>query len=113
MAKEIKERVPSPAKAAVAMQKPRDQYGRFLSGAELQAYQIQQQQAQFNAERDRVNSILGRNRINPLEPIQQMPTQIPQTNFQAIVNANKPGGATPQTEEDKWDQLLGKRRRIL
>lgn len=115
MVKEQKVRIPSPAKAAIAQQKPRDATGRFLSGAALQNYQVQQQQAQFAAERDRVSNLLGRS-VSPVMPTQTV-SQIPQTqstNFEAIINANKPRGmASTLTEDDKWAILLGKKRSRL
>ena len=115
MVKQEREHRTSAAKAAVAMQKPRDAEGRFLSGQELQAYQAQQQQAQFMAERARVNNILGRQPNTPLSDTPMAPMQqtmnVP-TNFEAIVQANKPRGmASDLSENDKWDILLGKKRR--
>lgn len=108
----------SEAKAMVAQQKPRDASGRFLSGAELQNYQLMQQQAQFDAERAKVNAMLGKaqpmqQQPNPNIPIQQNLPQ-PRNNFQDILAANKPGARTqnqdPQSEADKWDTFLGKKR---
>jgi len=103
----------SPAKAAVARVKPRDEHGKFLSGAELQQYNAQRQAQQFAAERNKMNSILGR--TTPQNPTPGPVQPIPQNNFQNILNANKPGNVgqqngQPQTEGDKWDILLGKKR---
>lgn len=112
MANEFHERIPSPAKAEVARQKPRDAQGKFLSGAELENYRAQQQAIQFQNERDKVSNLLGRGNAIPQTqqsmPLQQIPGL--QNNFQAIINANKIGGSTPQSEDDKWNALLGKRR---
>jgi len=112
---EQKIRVPSPAKAAIAQQKPRDAAGRFLSGAELEAYRARQQQSQFAAERDRMSSILGRT-VSPASPqTPSMPGFLsqPPNSFEAIIQANKPRGmATDLGEQDKWDILLGKKRRL-
>lgn len=115
MVKIEREHKQSAAKAAVAMQKPRDAEGRFLSGQELQAYQAQAQQQQFMAERARVNNILGRQPNAPLSESSMAPMQqsmnVP-TNFDAIVQANKPRGmASDLNEDDKWNILLGKKRR--
>ena len=112
----------SEAKAQVAQQKPRDASGRFLSGEELQAYQAQRQQQQFEAERAKVNSMLGKKQPmqqpyptyptnNPIQP--NMPQ--PRSNFQDILAANKPGARaqSPQDEGDKWDSLLGKKRQNI
>lgn len=104
----IKEHRPSAAKAAVAQQKPRDASGRFLSGAELQAYQIQQQQSQQAAERARLGALFGR---TPTSDVQAQPLG-PPTNFDAIIQANKPRGMASNLEEgDKWDMLLGRKKR--
>ena len=109
MVKEPRERRPSPAKAAIAMQKPRDAKGKFLSGEELQAYQAQQQQAQYAAERAKLDSLFGRQTQSPQPPQSIQPVQ---NNFQSILQANKPGGVQDQgeSEEDKWNILLGKKR---
>jgi hypothetical protein len=117
MVKIEREHKQSAAKAAVAMQKPRDAEGRFLSGQELQAYQAQAQQQQFMAERARVNNILGRQSdapiSQPMSPIQQQMGMgnVP-AGFEAIIQANKPRGmASDLNEDDKWNMLLGKKRR--
>jgi len=104
---------PSPAKAAIAQQKPRDEHGRFLSGEELNQYRAQQQAVQFEAQRQKMNAIFGRSSA----PVQgvipgQIQQQAPQSNFQAILNANKPGAANT-SEADKWDTFLGKRKSNL
>lgn len=109
---------PSAAKAAVAQQKPRDNKGRFLSGEELAAYQAQQQQVQFSAERQRLEGLFGKQMsggVNQI-PIQQQigSGQIGggSAGFAAILQANKPRGMASQLEEDdKWAVLLGKKRR--
>lgn len=115
MAKEPHERIPSPAKAAVAQQKPRDASGRFLSGAELADYRAQQQQTQFQAERDRMSNLLGRS-VSPTMPTTPSPIQqqmVP-SGFDAIIQANKPRGMASQlSEDDKWAVLLGKKRSRL
>jgi hypothetical protein len=102
-------RKPSPAKAVIAMQKPRDASGRFLSGDELAAYQARQQQAQFAAERDHMNSLLGRTSSQSTQQPSPQPTMqgMPQSNFQAILNANKPGS---NEDADRWNVLLGKKK---
>jgi hypothetical protein len=109
MANEFHERVPSPAKAEVARQKPRDAQGKFLSGADLENYRAQQQAIQFQNERDKMSNLLGRGNAMPQT---NMPQQIPglQNNFQTIISANKIGGSTSQSEDDKWNMLLGKRK---
>ena len=116
MVKQEREHKQSAAKAAVAMQKPRDAEGRFLSGQELQAYQAQAQQQQFMAERARVNNMLGRQSdapiSQPMSPIQQNMNMNVPAGFEAIVQANKPRGmASDLSEDDKWNMLLGKKRR--
>lgn len=103
-----KMRRPSPAKAAIAQVKPRDEYGHFVTREEKEVSQARLQQAQFQAERDRMNAILGRNSNGgqQLAMQQQMPIeQIQPNNFQTILQANKPG-----TTEDvnRWNKLLGK-----
>lgn len=108
----------SVAKSMVAQQKPRDAEGKFLSGAELQNYRAQQQAQQFAAERNRMNTLLGRSSSIQSQnqqqsiPLQQFPQSSIQNNFEAILAANKPGGAT-LSEGDKWDVLLGKKRRQI
>lgn len=113
---------PSPAKAAIARVKPRDAQGHFLSGEALQAYQQQQQQQQMQGERDRLNALLGRGSggMMPQQPMQQQPTQqqYPQSTdnsaFQSILRSNIPGqrqGEQPMTDDEKWEQLLGKKKR--
>lgn len=99
-----------PAKAAVAQAKPRDASGRFLSGERLQEYQVQQQAIMQQAERDKVNQLLGRG-----QSFMQTPgMQSGQSDFAALLAANKPGGrAQVPAEGDKWDILLGKKRRMI
>jgi hypothetical protein len=112
-----RERIPSAAKAEVARNKPRDNAGRFLSGAELQQYMAMQQQQQFDIERAKVNAMLGRREqqqpgysTSPITP--NIPQ--PRDNFNAILNANKPGVRSntniPQDGDDRWNILLGKKR---
>jgi len=102
----------SAAKAAVAQQKPRDDKGRFLSGEELANYRANQQQAQFASERNRMDSLLGRSTSPPVTSQQQPIQPMGQSNFAAIIQANKPGGMASQlSEDDKWAVLLGKKRR--
>lgn len=98
-----------PAKAAVAQTKPRDASGRFLSGERLQEYQVQQQSMMQQAERDRMNQLLGRGGQSI-----QSGMQPGQSDFAALLAANKPGGrAQVPAEGDKWDILLGKKRRVI
>lgn len=104
MVEQTHERKPSAAKAAIAQQKPRDASGKFLSGAELENYRAQQQQAQFEAERAKVSNLLGRSsQPQTMQPMQQM--QVPQSNFQAILAANKPGS---DQDVNRWNTLLGR-----
>lgn len=114
MVQEQKIRRPSAAKAAVAQSKPRDASGKFLSGAELAAYQAQAQQAQFAAEQARVSNILGRTpQTMPQAPVSQASIQAP-AGFAAILAANKPGSmASELDEQSRWDALLGRKRRQL
>lgn len=100
----------SPAKAAIAQAKPRDSQGRFLSGPELEAYAAQRQSEQFAAERAKMNAILGRGNGGQVfgQQVMQQPVQ-QQNNFQAILNANKPGSMN--NDANRWDALLGRRKR--
>lgn len=109
-----KVRVPSPAKAAIAQSKPRDNKGKFLSGEELQAYQANQQAAQFSAQRQHLQNLLGRNNTggyNNPQPVNynQLPSGPGGNNFANIVQANKPGGSI--NNNNKWNILLGKKTR--
>ena len=100
----------SPVKAEIAMQKPRDATGKFLSGEELQVYNAQRQQQQFLAERARVGAMLGKQQVQqPVSPVNAYPQQVAGSNFAAMLQANKMGGRQ-QSETDKWDMLLGKRK---
>jgi len=115
----------SEAKSVVAKQKPRDAQGKFLSGEALAQYNAQQQRAQMDSERARLDQLFGRQGGQssgqpPLvsQPMTQQNTiqsnmPIPQqnSNFQAILDANRPGKfANPEQNTDKWDTLLGKKR---
>ena len=113
----------SEAKAFVAQQKPRNAQGQFLSGEELVQYQQQQQASMLDQQRQALDVKLGRqSNLGPGTPVpiqSNMPPQLQQNNFQQILAANKPGARTPNglpgvetqdTEADKWDVLLGKRR---
>ena len=116
MANETKERIPSPAKAAVAQQKIRDDKGRFLSKEEEQAYLINQQAAQQQMERDKINRMLGRGGMSEqpsmgMGGIQQQPQSAVPSNFAQILAANKPGGQLGN--EEKLAMLLGKRKRLM
>lgn len=109
-----KERIPSAAKAAVAQQKPRDDKGRFLSGEELQAYQINQQAQMQQMEREKINRMLGRGGM-PEQNIGNtgmggMQSAVP-SNFAAILAANKPGGQG--NNDEKLAILLGKKKRMM
>lgn len=116
MVNEIKERTPSPAKAAVARQKPRDDKGRFLSSEELQAYRINQQAIQQQMEREKINRMLGKGMGGGIMSegmgVQPMPVNsaVP-SNFAAILAANRPGAQTNDSE--KLAMLLGKRKRLI
>lgn len=107
---EQRERKPSQAKSVIAQQKPRDTSGKFLSGTELEAYQAQTQQAQFAMEKARMNALLGKSSEQfqqPQYPQQQVPFQeFPQSNFEAIINNNKPGASN---DVNRWNTLLGRK----
>ena len=98
------ERIPSAAKAAVAQQKVRDDKGRFLSGEEAQAFQINQQAQMQQMEREKINRMLGKSGM----PEQGMGQPAIPSNFAAILAANRPGGMT--NNDDKLAQLLGKKK---
>lgn len=109
---ESKERIPSPAKAAVAQQKPRDDKGRFLSGEELQAYQINQQAQMQQMEREKISRMLGKSGIpNGMQIGNSMPvnSNVP-SNFAAILAANRPGQIN---DNEKLATLLGKKKRMM
>jgi len=108
-------RKPSPIKSQIAKEKTRDPFtGKFLSAEEKQRVESQYQQAQFQAERDKFNAVLGRQPVmqpqlsNPMQVQQQFnPQQYmpPTNNFQNILNANKPGS---NEDMKRWASLLGK-----
>lgn len=111
-------RKPSIAKSIVATQKARDAQGHFVSEEEKQVVLAQRQQAQFIAEKERMNAMLGKQsnsqpintqQINNSNQTINQPSfqQQPQSNFQAILNANKPGSTE---DTDRWNVLLGKKK---
>jgi len=100
----------SPAKALVARSKVRDESGRFVSNEEQQRVLVQKQQLQFEAERARVNSLLGRQTQTQTQ--EQTPMQMPQqefrgiqSNFESIIMQNKVGS---ESDHNRWNTLLGK-----
>jgi len=112
----------SVAKSNVAKQKARDPTtGRFLNPQEQVAVASQQQQVQMSNERARLDQLFGRAGTPSMGPpplVSQPMTQQntpqanqPNSNFQAILAANKPGNfTTPEQDADRWDTLLGKKR---
>jgi hypothetical protein len=107
-------RKPSQAKSVIAQQKTRDEYGHFVSGAEAQAALARKQQIALQAEQDKFNAVLGRQpsmqpQMNNPMPVQQnfQPQQYmpQQSNFQQILNANKPGSID---DVKRWNSLLGR-----
>lgn len=123
MAEEIKHSI---EKSKVARDKARDPTtGRFLNPQEQVAVASQQQQVQMSNERARLDQLFGRAGTPSMGPgpmvsqpmTQQntpqsnIPTPQPNSNFQAILAANKPGNfTTPEQDSDRWDTLLGKKR---
>lgn len=109
----------SPAKSAIAQQKPRDDKGHFLSGQELQNYQHQKQSIQLAAERYRMNQLLGnRGTIQSSQGNNPLPTG---DKFRDMLRSNGAGGGrtinqsqtnstTESSSSDKWDILLGKKK---
>lgn len=108
--------IQSPRKSEVAQTKARDPTtGRFLNPEQIQQAQAQAQQAAIQAQQQRLNTLFGKQ--TPTSPITpNIPSSQPQNNFQTILAANKPGGrsdlgmASPDSEEDKWNIMLGKKR---
>jgi len=116
----------SAAKADVARKKARDPVtGRFLNPQEQMNVASQQQQVQMSNERARLDQLFGRAGTPSMgqpplvsppmtqqnTPQSNLPTPQPQSNFQAILAANKPGNiSNPEQDADRWDTLLGKKR---
>jgi len=118
MMEEQRVRKPSPAKSEVAKKKYRDEQGHFVSSSEIQAIESRKQQMQLQAERDRMNALMGRQTAPPITqraspPVTQQVPQgfqpqqyVPQpSNFQQIINANKPGS---NEDINRWNKLLGR-----
>lgn len=95
---DTKVRKSSPVKAAIAQQKPRDNKGRFLSGAALTQYRANQERQQQMMEREKVAAMLNQSKSS-----YPMTVNNGQSNFQTILNRNKPA-------DDKWAMLLGKKK---
>lgn len=105
----------SEAKAIIAQQKARDPTtGRFLDPGQQQVVAQQHQAIITEQQRQKLDSLFGRSSSSPMpNPIQgNLPSPQPQNNFQAILAANKPGSSmnVQQSEEDKWNTLLGKKK---
>ena len=105
----------SEAKAMIAQQKIRDPTtGRFLNPEQTQQIAQQRQAASNEINKQKLDSLFGRSSSTPPpNPIQgNLPNPQPQNNFQAILAANKPGASmnVQQSEDDKWNTLLGKKK---